>query len=379
MQVETFSYKKDSGWSIKKFPELDSKETLILAFCAPEFFDNPAPLIELKLAYPKSYIAGCSTAGEIFNNTINDHSISVAVTKFDKSTISIATADIDNSKQSFEVGKLLTKQLKQENLKSIFILSDGLTVNGSALVEGLKEELDSSVVITGGLAGDGSNFKKTWVLNKDKPIYKSVTAIGMYGNNIEVGYGSKGGWDIFGPERLITRSEGNILYEIDGQPALDVYKNYLGEKAKELPASGLLFPLAIREKPLSKIEVVRTILSIDEKNKSLTFAGNIPQGWHAQLMKANFDRLIEGASIAGRLATSQINVKGNTLNLAISCVGRRLVLGERTEEEVEASLETLGKNASLVGFYSYGEISPSGLQSCDLHNQTMTFTTFGEN
>jgi hypothetical protein len=200
----------------------------------------------------------------------------------------------------------------------------------------------------------------------------------MYGDSIEIGYGSKGGWDSFGPERLITRSQGNVLYEIDGQPALSLYKKYLGDRAKDLPAAGLLFPLAIREKPLSENQVVRTILSTDESKQSITCAGDVPQGWTAQLMRANLDRLIEGASIAGQLAKSQIVSPKNYLGIAISCVGRRLVLGERTEEEIEASLDMLGTNSSLVGFYSYGEISPSGLNACDLHNQTMTLTAISE-
>jgi hypothetical protein len=169
-----------------------------------------------------------------------------------------------------------------------------------------------------------------------------------------------------------------VLFEIDGKPALAMYKEYLGQRAKDLPASGLLFPLAIKKKPLSEHQVVRTILAVDEVNQSMTFAGDIPQGWYAQLMKANFERLIEGASIAGHLAKSQIVVPHQSLSLAISCVGRRLVLGERAEEEVEASLEVLGKGSHLIGFYSYGEISPSGLDACDLHNQTMTLTTIGE-
>ncbi|MCS5711179.1 FIST N-terminal domain-containing protein [Candidatus Berkiella aquae] len=377
MQVKTFHYKKGTGWSLNDFPEMNSSNTLILAFCAPEYFNNTKPFDELRKAYPTSQIAGCSTAGEIYNEEINDHSISVAITKFEKSTIQVITEHIENPLQSEEIGIKLGIKLNKDNLKSVIILSDGLTVNGSSLVEGLKSTLKSSVIITGGLAGDGSQFKNTWVVAEGKPITKSITAIGIYGEHLEVNYGSKGGWDIFGPERLITRSEGNVLYEIDGEPALEMYKKYLGEKAKELPSSGLLFPLAIREKPLSSNQVVRTILAIDENKQSLTFAGDIPQGWYAQLMKANFDRLIEGASIAGQLAASQIQVP-NSLNLAISCVGRRLVLGERSEEEIEATLDSIGRDSPLVGFYSYGEISPSGLQSCDLHNQTMTLTSISE-
>lgn len=378
MRVETFHFTQNTGWSVKQFPKLDSPDTLILAFCAPEYFDNPEPLKQLKEAFPNAHFAGCSTAGEIFKNSINDHSISVAAVKFDKSRINTASAQIEVASESFSAGTQLAKVLLKNDLQAVLILSDGLVVNGSTLVEGLKQNLPENVVVTGGLAGDGSNFKKTWVLQKDKPISHSVIAIGFYGNDLEIGYGSKGGWDIFGPERLITRSNGNVLYEIDGQPALELYKKYLGDRAKELPSSGLLFPLAISEKPLSAKQVVRTILSVDEKDQSITFAGDIPQGWYGQLMKANFDRLIEGASKAGELAKMKINSPQECLGIAISCVGRRLVLGERSEEEVEASHEMLGENSALIGFYSYGEISPSGLGSCDLHNQTMTLTAISE-
>ncbi|MGD9591924.1 MAG: FIST signal transduction protein [Candidatus Berkiella sp.] len=378
MKVETFHFNKDSGWSVKTFPPLDSPTTLIFAFCAPEFYNNCAPIQALKTAYPQSQIVGCSTAGEIYLDSINDSSISVAVTKFEKSNIKIVSEKIKDATQSKSIGKKLTQSLQGDNLKAIFVLSDGLMVNGSALVQGLKENLDPSVIITGGLAGDGNQFKNTWILQNEKPVYNAITAIGLYGDHIQIGYGSKGGWDIFGPEKLVTRSKGNILYEIDGEPALAVYKKYLGDRAKDLPAAGLLFPLSIRESTKSKDKVVRTILAVDQNSQSMTFAGDIPQGWYVQLMKANFDRLIEAASIASKLAASEISIPQNTLNIAISCVGRRLVLGERTVEEVEASLESLGKSPAMIGFYSYGEISPSGLPSCDLHNQTMTLTSIHE-
>lgn len=378
MKIATFHYSKKEGWSIKTFPELDSENTLVLAFCAPEFFSITDVFEQLKTAYPNSIIAGCSTAGEIYKDSIHDHSISVSVTKFEKGKIKHVTQKISNAQESQKIGNIIADKLNSDDLKGIFVLSDGLIVNGTKLVQGLKENVNENIIITGGLAADGSQFNKTWTLHNAMPTHNSISAIGFYGNDINIGYGSMGGWDIFGPEKLITRSNGNILYEIDGEPALAVYKKYLGERAKDLPSSGLLFPLSIRESTTSQHKIVRTILAIDENEQSITFAGDIPQGWYTQLMKANFDRLIEAASLAGKLASSEINYPGKTLNLAISCVGRRLVLGERTPEEVEATIENLGTDPYLIGFYSYGEISPSGLKTSDLHNQTMTLTSISE-
>ncbi|MCA9986556.1 MAG: FIST C-terminal domain-containing protein, partial [Anaerolineales bacterium] len=234
------------------------------------------------------------------------------------------------------------------------------------------------VTVTGGLAGDGPHFKTTWVMHNDVISSGMIAAVGFYGERIVLDHGSQGGWDIFGPERLVTRADGPILYELDGKPALELYKTYLGERAAELPAAALLFPLALRNDASDESQIVRTILAIDEAQQSLTFAGNIPEGSRAQLMKANFDRLIDGALGAAEQLDSQQACQGDKLAIAISCVGRRLVLGERTEEELEATLETLPAGTKQIGFYSYGELSPFGSGQCDLHNQTMTLTTISE-
>lgn len=377
MDLQTLQYNK-GAWSSQSFPNLDSENTLILIFAAPEFMENPVPIQEMVQHYPRAKIIGCSSAGEIAGAGIHDHSLSVAIMRFKKTPIQLVKAEIQNPEESFSVGKKISEQLNREDLRGIFVLSEGLNVNGSELTKGLNSIFKKEIVITGGLAGDGKDFKKTWLICEGKLCQRSVVAIGFYGDFIQIGHGSRGGWDIFGPEREITRAKNNVLYELDDKPALTLYKEYLGEKAADLPASGLLFPLAIRPRDASVAPVVRTILGVDEKTQSLTFAGDMPVGYFAQLMRANFDRLISSASEASQLATQFSKVEGPLLSVAISCVGRRLVLGERTEEETESTLEVLPKGATQVGFYSYGEISPHAAGPCELHNQTMTLTTFYE-
>lgn len=272
---------------------------------------------------------------------------------------------------------MIASAFDPENMKNILIFSDGHRVNGSELVRGLQEHLPEVVIITGGLAGDGSRFEKPLVGMNEIPIEGRVAAIAFYGDSLSVTFGSAGGWDSFGPERLITRSKKNILFELDGKPALDIYKLYLGEYAGELPGSGLLFPLCIRSAGSEKL-IVRTILGIDEEEKSLIFAGDMPENAYARLMKANFDRLIEGASVAAQNSIEK-DLHKPELAILISCVGRKLLLGQRIEEEVEIIRALYGSGTCLSGFYSYGEISPtSDFGSCELHNQTMTITTFSE-
>lgn len=379
MIIELLQYFNGKGWSSNNFPDLDSENTLILVFAAPEFINSSEPIQELAKAYPQSIIIGCSGAGEISGSTISDHSLSIAITKFEKTQLKSAMVAINDATDSYQAGKEIVSQLNHKNLRGIFVLSEGLHINGSELTRGLNSINKKEVVITGGLAGDGSHFKQTWVIMNKDILFNKVVAVGFYGNHIHIGHGSKGGWDIFGPERRITRSKNNVLYELDGKPALELYKEYLGDKAQGLPAMGLLFPLAIRKDLDDKRQLVRTILAVDEKENSLTFAGDVPMGYLAKLMRANFDRLITGAKEAGILITRD-NAKFTMpmLLIAVSCVGRRLLLGERTPEETESVLEIFPKGTQLVGFYSYGELSPYTKGDCDLHNQTMTLTSLSE-
>jgi hypothetical protein len=378
MKLRTFSYSHESGWSIDEFPPLDSEQTLVVVFGASEYIVNPDPILDLGNAYPNSHMVGCSSAGEIFGPEVSDHSLSVAVLKFRKSTFTTAWAEVSSKEESFSAGESIAKQLNGPELKGVLILSDGLLVNGSELVRGVNSVLPPEVIVTGGLSGDGDRFKRTWVITEGVPQTGYVCAIGLYGEKLRIGHGSKGGWDMFGPDRAVTRAEGNVLFELDDKPALELYKEYLGDRAAGLPATGLLFPLAIRENEEDEKRLVRTILAVDEETQSMTFAGDIPEGWLAHLMKANFDRLVDGASGAAHNAQALVQNTFPTLSIAISCVGRRLLLGERTEEETEATLDILPEGTQQIGFYSYGEISPYTTGHCDLHNQTMTLTTIGE-
>ncbi|MEO8964276.1 MAG: FIST N-terminal domain-containing protein [Gammaproteobacteria bacterium] len=380
MQLKTFQFIKNKGWSLDSFPtELDSENTLVLIFAAPIFSEDSAPIQQLKENFPAAKMIGCSTAGEIFGSAISDNTIVVAIAKFEKTQLKLISISIENSFQSKEAGNEIANQLKQEDLKAIFILSEGLNINGSELVSGVNAVTNNNVIVTGGLAGDGDRFKKTWSIINGQIETDKIVAVGFYGDAIRIGHGSRGGWDIFGPERRITRATNNILYELDGKPALQLYKEYLGEKASGLPATGLLFPLAIR-KEASAPQVVRTILGINQNENSLTFAGDMPVGYLAQLMRANFDRLISGATQAGELTLASCALLPDKplLLIAISCVGRRLLLGERTEEETESVLQIFPSHTQQIGFYSYGELSPQVKGTCALHNQTMTLTIITE-
>ena len=366
----------DQGWSEPLSGALDSPGTIVLAFGSAARETIAERIAELRGAFPRSLISGCSTAGEILGEDILDGSLVVTVMRFETATLRMTYADVPLAAKSRCAGESIATDLAGPDLRAVFVLSDGLTVNGSELIRGLNALLPADVMVTGGLAADGDRFASTWVISQGEAISSRVMAVGFYGPSLRVGHGSRGGWDIFGPERVATRSEGNVLFELDGRPALDLYKEYLGELSAGLPATALLFPLAILGAGGQADIVVRTVLAVDEAQNSLTFAGDVPQGSTTQLMRANFDRLVDASATA--VAEASQGAIDPEVCIAISCVGRRLVLGERSWEELSAARESLPARTLQVGFYSYGEISPLATGACDLHNQTMTVTTFAE-
>lgn len=379
MLIHTTTWRRDAGWAAPWPADLDSSSTLAVLFGGDAAPACRAAIADVTARVPHAAVLGCSTAGEIFGSRVHDVSLSVAVARFESARLRQVTLPIAAASESFAVGQDLAKRLLAPDLRAVFVLSDGIHVNGSRLAAGISAVLPAHVVVTGGLAGDGERFGATWVLAGNSLVERHVVAVGIYGDRLRVGHGCDAGWSPFGPERHVTRSEGNVLHELDGKPALALYKNYLGERAAGLPATGLLFPLSIRRDADDPHPLIRTILGVDEAAQSLTFAGDIPQGYLARLMRTNVERLIQSAGQAAKAAAREFPADATPLAISVSCVGRRLVLGERTDEEIECVQEALPRGAGQVGFYSYGEVSPcTDGGGCELHNQTMTVTVLDE-
>lgn len=376
MLSEIYTYKDD--WDRPIDPSLDSEKTVVLAFGTAKKALIEKPLSDLQVLFPLSTIIGASTAGEIVQDELREDSLVVSVMRFSTTRIRAVAELLASTVDSYADGVLLANELFDDELKAIFVLSDGLNVNGSQLTRGIASVLPQDIIVTGGLAGDDDRFEETWVIIDGKATTGFITAVGLYGDAIHISHGSKGGWDRLGIERVVTKATDNILYELDGQPALEIYKRYLADKADGLPATGLLFPLELKATSDAAESKVRTILAVDEATQSITFAGDVPEGSFVMLMKANYDRLIEGASEAAETIILEGHEDEPIVSIAISCVGRRLVLKQRIEEELEATLDVLPVQTKQIGFYSYGEISPLASGICDLHNQTMTLTVIWE-
>lgn len=374
MKTRQSTWSPQSGWSHSSAQTLSTPPSLVLVFGGRAVLSGGEALGTLAELYPRSTFFGCSTAGEIADVRVHDDQAVATAIWLEKSSIRTAALALADTLDASDAGARLGRAIPHEGLVHALVLSDGTQVNGSALVAGLTSSLPPHVQISGGLSGDGTAFGSTVVCAAGVVGQGVICIIGFYGE-LTIGVGSLGGWDSFGADREVTSSSANVLRTLDGEPALELYKRYLGSHAAELPSSALLFPLLVRVHPDAE-PVVRTVLKVDEVEGTMTFAGDVPQGARAQLMRANFDRLIEGASGAAKASLRQSSAQ---LALLVSCVGRKLILKQRVEEELEAVRDVLGPTPTIAGFYSYGELAPFRAgEPCQLHNQTMTITTLSE-
>lgn len=380
MDVVTARWTARNGWN-PRLPDWDGPSTLLLVLGDSDLLDGTgdasAALREVVDAHPRSVVVGCSTAGQVVGAEVADGGLTACVVRFATSRLALEASAV-TAAGSAEVGRELGQRLRSrgDDLAWVLVLADGLDVNGSALAGGLAGGAGDGVLVTGGLAGDGDRFERTWVLVDGRPVAASATAVGVYGADVQVRASSRGGWSPLGPQRSVTRAEGSLLLELDGRPALDLYREYLGDRAQGLPGTALLFPLQVRTPQRPDRDLVRTVLGVDDAARSMTFAGDVPEGSVAQLMRTTTGDLVDAAGDAA--AAAALPAGPPVLALAVSCVGRRLLLGRRTEDELDAVVDRLGGDDQVVGFYSYGELSPAGSTGCDLHNQTMTLTLLRE-
>lgn len=375
MKIDQFLFSSKEPILNQLLPNVKKPNFALIFGSRLDMEEDTSFIQDIKKKYPNTDIITVSSAGTISDVTITSMYAATFV-ELEKTSHLTKVFHYNEFDNFIDLGRSIGNSFDQTNLVYIMLLGTS-GINAEKILEGLNEVLPNNVTVSGGIAGDDERFERTLVGLNENIASDQMVALAFYGTNLIVTHGSKGGWDTFGPQRTVTKSEGNILFEIDNRPALDLYKEYLGEKATELPGSGLLFPFTILDTATSE-PIVRGIQNVNESLNSIVLFGDVKNGDKIQLMRANFDRLIDGAAQSSIESKIGLNAEPD-LALLVSCVARKLVLGQSTEDELEEARKYLGASTKICGFYSYSELSPVvGSNACLLHNQTMTITTFTE-
>lgn len=379
MKLEQFQWTPHRGWDRDpRSSAVGATAQLVLLFGSAARLAAEGGVAKIRAIFPCAHVFGCSTGGEIHGTQVSDDTLALTVVAFDHTRVATARIKIDGVDGSLAAGEALVRQLDPRGLRHVLVLSEGLRVNSSDLVRGVTSAVPAGVSVAGGFAADGNRLQTTHVWCDAEPECAAAVALGLYGDRLRVGVSVTGGWGPFGPDRVITRSSRNVLYEFDGRPALALYKQYLGEFAAGLPATGLMFPIELRVGE-SGHRVLRALLGVNEAEQSITFAGDVPEGASARFTVGHIEDLIEGTLTAAKASREALQAPQPELSVLVSCNARRAVLKQRVDEEIEAVRDTLGDTTTLTGFYSYGEIGPPSPGAVsELHNETMTIISLAE-
>jgi hypothetical protein len=330
-------------------------------------------------------VIGCTTDGEITSSGLSSDTVAVLCLSADQ--IRFPTVSVPHlSKGSFEAGVKIGDALYDCRCKYLQIFSDGLSGNATRVIDGIKKVLGDDIKIAGGAAGDGGQFRCTYQYGDDRILTDSIVAVGFAGD-FHYGVGVGGGWTPFGVAKRVTKSIDNIVYELDGQPALQVYEKFLGKYAALLPSVGVEYPLALLG-PDGNIEengyvLSRATMGVDREKGAIRFAGDVPEGAFVKMTMGSEQDVIQAAQKAAEDAICQLKKKRPTAMpkavFIYSCMARKIVLGSKAGEEFSHVKKGVGADTPTIGFYTYGEYAPVGKtnMSC-FHNETITLTVIGE-
>ncbi len=361
-------------WTALESKPINEKRLLVL--CAFDRLGEQQPdYATLREKFPNAEIVIFSTSGHFISSKIHDNEPVVSALELETSSFEVKNYTNADYETNLAMGNAIGNDVRN-SVKGVCIISDGGMVNGTRLIHGINSKINCEVPIFGGMAGDSTRFKKTLVgLNSD-PKSGEVVAITFYGDSLEIKSNCDSGWNSLGLEFKITSSVENKLFELNHKNAYDVLYEFLApDNQEDFAKTTLYYPFLLVEDGIGN--VIRTPILVDHENKSLTYAGDMPEGAIVKLMKSGTMQLLDSTVDVAKYCVSE-NQKPSFI-FATSCVGRRVVLDDMANEEFTELQSVFGTESHYFGFYSYGEFSRTGVEeNCKLHNQTLAVAVITE-
>ncbi len=356
--------------------QLGCPPQLVIAFASAEI-DPAEALAGLRAGLPEARIVGCSSYAEINSREALSGSLTAMGLCFPEG-IEFQTFAHTTGADPFEAGVSFAREVASFDPNLLILFPDGLAYNSTRLLLGIQSVLGQRFPIIGGIAADDARFERTYQFHDDRCLTAAVVGVALKGR-VEVVTAARCGWRPVGATRTATKVvDGNVLLELDGQPALSLYRQFLGERWAEMPSVGVEFPVGIvgggelgsqRMDGDGEILLLRAIKAIDEEQQAIVFGGDLPEGARVRMSRATKDDVIAGANEAGDEVAARMPEP--SFALVFDCMARKVALGPRYKEEVHHTFARLGAELPKVGFHTFGELSPvSGVTMH--HDETFT-------
>ena len=354
-------------------------------------FEQAEVLKGVREASNNASLIGCTDAGEITNEGPSKNSVGVMAIASDQINFYVGLGK-DVKKGAREAGRAVAKEIKEkakEPLRAFIMFPDVLTGNGADIVRGVLDVLGEHFPVVGGAAGDDFLFQKTYEYRDGEVVSGAVGGVGLAGK-FSMGAGVRHGWIPIGVPMKVTKSEGSVVHELDGRPALSIYEDYFGDKAGDLRKEPLArmaitYPLGIKLPGMEEY-LIRDPITVDEKG-AITCAAEIPEGSEIRLMIGSKEKAVEDAEDAARKLTRDFEKAGTRpkLVLMFNCIAREKLFAQKANDEIQAVMNIIGQDVPLLGFYTYGEQAPIGgevhdLEKCSprFYNETVVMFAIGE-
>lgn len=366
------------------------KPSFVIAFASVSF-DQEELVRGIREATEHAPLIGCSDAGEITNDGPHEKSVAVMAIRSDTLAFTSGLGG-EVRADAREAGRTVAKEIKAkapDSLRALVMFPDVLTGNGAEIVRGVLDILGSHFPVVGGAPGDDFLFEKTYEYRDDTIATGTVAAFGISGS-FSMGIGVRHGWIPIGVPMKVTKSEGAVVHELDGRPAIAIYEDYFGQKADELKKEPLArmaitYPLGIKLPDMEEY-LIRDPITVDA-NGSITCAAEIPEGAEIRLMIGSKEKAIEAAEEAATKLMNDFERVGSKpkLMLMFNCIAREKLFGQKAKDEIEAVMAIVGRDVPLLGFYTYGEQAPVGGEFHDpakcnprFFNETVVMFAIGE-
>ncbi|MBI3333062.1 MAG: FIST C-terminal domain-containing protein [Candidatus Omnitrophica bacterium] len=358
---------------------LGSRQPDLVLLFASVRFDQESLLKGVTSMTGRAPLVGCSTAGEITSHGPSRRSVVIMAIASD--SLRIATGlGRGISHKPREAGRQAAAEASRARLPNphaFLMFPDGISGNVAEAIRGVQDVLGLSFPIVGGSAADDFGFNWTSQYFEGRAYTDSVAGVLLTGP-IALGIGARHGWQPLGKPRRVTRARANVVEELDGTSAVNLYETYFetaaaSMKAESLAGVSILYPLGMPI-PGEEEYLLRNVLRVDPGG-SLIYAGEIPEGSEVRLMMGSKAKAMEAARRAAEQAMVGIAPRPAQFGLVFSSCSRYRLFGREAGRELELIRQALGPAVPLIGFYDYGEQAPltaAGFRGrSHFHNETV--------